>query len=852
MTREAPATGTPEEKAPSAEQRWSPLRLLSGMVPWIGQHRFISFLIAVAAVVSVVIPLGLYALHVRNLAPAIGETLAEALRLLDERSLGKARELAKELVGSPHLANNEMGGPAFVLGAATTYEAECCIDSQFRAHLYVSAEKYLAVAREHGFPPGREAEGMFLLGTSLYYSRQRHKSLSVLDEALRLGGPHTVEIHQLLTHLHYQDAEPDLDMALQHIQQYLDIEHLSEIQRDDGLLLHSQILFDAARHGESRDALESMSSAEHVRAESLILKGRLLLCDGDRAAQQNSPNAQKTATRLYNDALQVFREVQTTRSVPDQSTRRSAYLIGVAYRKLEDYRAAHKQFDRTSHSYYQSEETVIAGLEKAEMLRRLQRDDEAIEAYREALQTAGPGETFENNWISLSRFVARVRKAYDDYLAAGQYEPAVALARSLSPTMPPSRSLKLLAGAQQAWASSLAREASQLSYDESAEKLREMAAIHRDLGATHERLARFRFATREYPQDVLQSAESFLAGGDFSAAARQYRKFLKGEPTARNANALVGLGQALMSLNRVDEAVRQFRECIEFHEKDPAVYRARLLCAEALMRQNKNDGARQLLDDNLYHSELTPQSTEWRDSLYKLGQINYEESSSGIVQTGLQTIDHQDSAALKEKIKQLELNNDTLQQAIQYLREAVERYPVAPQAVRARYTLGEAYRLSAKLPQAKTETTEIATTKEVLRKEVLANLRRALEVYTSLIEDLTAQQGQRKLSELERTVQRNCYFARGYALDDMGGRDEEAIAAFLDATSRYQRRPEAIEAFAEIASLYRKRDRPLEARGILEQAIEILNRMDPRAEFHHTTRFSRQEWVQYLDWLHTL
>ena len=84
------------------------------------------------------------------------------------------------------------------------------------------------------------------------------------------------------------------------------------------------------------------------------------------------------------------------------------------------------------------------------------------------------------------------------------------------------------------------------------------------------------------------------------------------------------------------------------------------------------------------------------------------------------------------------------------------------------------------------------------------------------------------------------------------GRCQEAIDAFQDATSRYQRRPETMEAFVEIASCYRQLERPLEAREILAEAKDLLDRMDEQTDFRKTTRFSREEWTEYLNWLVTL
>ena len=61
------------------------------------------------------------------------------------------------------------------------------------------------------------------------------------------------------------------------------------------------------------------------------------------------------------------------------------------------------------------------------------------------------------------------------------------------------------------------------------------------------------------------------------------------------------------------------------------------------------------------------------------------------------------------------------------------------------------------------------------------------------------------------------------------GRYEEAIEAYRNATTRYQHHPEALEAFVQIAVCYRRLERNLEARGTVEHAKLVLNRMDSDA-----------------------
>jgi tetratricopeptide (TPR) repeat protein len=135
-----------------------------------------------------------------------------------------------------------------------------------------------------------------------------------------------------------------------------------------------------------------------------------------------------------------------------------------------------------------------------------------------------------------------------------------------------------------------------------------------------------------------------------------------------------------------------------------------------------------------------------------------------------------------------------------------------------------------------------------LTKEIHQDLQAALGVYDRLLELLNQRQDKSALSELEQATMRNCYFARADVTFDLEQFDE-AITAYFSATNRYHDRPESLEAFAQISRCYRELGRPVEARGALEQARVVLKRIPADADFPSTTRYDRDEWITYLDWL---
>jgi TolA-binding protein len=190
------------------------------------------------------------------------------------------------------------------------------------------------------------------------------------------------------------------------------------------------------------------------------------------------------------------------------------------------------------------------------------------------------------------------------------------------------------------------------------------------------------------------------------------------------------------------------------------------------------------------------------------------------------------------------------QEAIRTLSEAVQRYPQSSRSIEARYRIAEAHRHSAKLPRKRRAIVTIAASQAALTRQMQDELQAAIERYNELITRLS-EQPDTLHGPTEGAVLRNCYFGRADALFDLEKYDD-AIAAYSAATNRYQHDPESLEAYVQIASCLRRMGRISEARGTLEQAKVVLQRIRPDADFARTTRLARQDWIPLLDWLRTL
>ena len=307
---------------------------------------------------------------------------------------------------------------------------------------------------------------------------------------------------------------------------------------------------------------------------------------------------------------------------------------------------------------------------------------------------------------------------------------------------------ELRAGVFSAWGETLL----QASRDTSADALQDETNAKRYFrlaGDEFTRLARTRAGSRFYVEDLWQAADHYYRGGSYSRASRVLREYLRNEARRRNPIALARLGECLLAMGRVDEALLVFGECIEFHRKDAASYSARLLAAHAYLEKELPDKAEEMLLANL-SGELAPSSMEWRDSLFALAEMYYQ------------------------------MRRD--QDAIPKLEECVRRYPQDPRSIKARYYLAEIHaRIAWDNIMSSYNRRDDTHSSAVVRDHLL----RALGYYRQVQSDLDAQWETGEPSEESRKILRNTYFGIGSVCYHLG-RFSEALTAYTSITNRFQ------------------------------------------------------------------
>ncbi|MBN1909853.1 MAG: tetratricopeptide repeat protein [Pirellulales bacterium] len=793
---------------------------LGHLVDWAKGHRLMAAIASLVVMVALSGALVLVVMLWPSGDPYSDVTLDMALEALKSRDLDQARTWAGALAKRGDLTVDEAGGPAYIFGAASFDDAEDSWTKDKRL-AYLLAARYLEAARDRGFPPGYEAKGLLLLGKSLYHSDQLAAAQPALQEALETNTDKKIknEIRFLLADTEMRDAVPKPKEALENNTEYLKYRFLSKVQRDQGLLQRAKILLQLGEIAKCVETMNSIPEESTVQAQVTVLRGRVLMREARELKAKPDATAEERAAarRRYDAAIKTLRSAQGADTLTNVATRQAMYLIGVCLIELGDTRAAVDQFQRMRTVFPDSPEAFAADVQEAELNRIQGRDEAAMAAYRRVLKGVTDPDEFNNPWFTISEIRTRVMVAYNDYQRTNHFEDALKMTRMMYPLFPRERAMELTAQTYRKWGETLVAQAAHVPPSKAAPLLKEGRLRLREAGRAYVFLAKVHIASSAYADDLWNAAESYLDGHAYSEAVRVLREYLSNESRRRNPRALVGMGEAMLALGKIDEAIASLNQCIEFHPTDASSFRARLLASQAYREIGEPDQAEKLLKDNLNGEGITPKSTVWLDSLFELGELMHE--------TG------------------------RFSEAIRRLEEMVARLaqePKSSRAIMARYLIADSYRRSAQAARAKLYRDLVENARMTQTREIQELLNSALKQYEAVKELLATRRETMELTPLEEQILRNCYFAIGDTLFDLG-EYEEAIKAYSLIANRYQARPEVLEAYLQLYHANRRLGRPLQARRALQHARVVLQRMNKNVSFTETTNSTRQQWATLLD-----
>ncbi len=792
-----------------------------------------------AAVVVLGAAVSWYFLHDTRPEPPV--LLARALDCLKDRDNAEAtveaRRITSELDALHYRDPEFLGAIPYILGVIEFRKAQQQTDRE-RIESLRAAANHLERAAE-GLDAKHRVDGLFTLGIAL----------SALGNVAAAQEPLQKVVHDLQSDKTPTPPSEFFEAAAALQDGYLDVhtpaalmaairlndavlakKNLEPAERDRTLLRRAQA-FVALHDGEqARAAMSQVSNEASARQGTVLIR-----------AQVNM------AERRFKEARVDLEALSNIAGLDNLYPRQALYLLGVSYEADRDYENALRRYGDVVRRYPDTQEGLAGNVRRAELLRKAQRWEEALDAYVKSLERV-PSTGFANRWLQLDDFRRYVLAAFEDFKRTRAYEFAIELARHMRPLFPPKNAFEALervAAANELWSTQLDSEISKSPFVAREARMPEVLERWKTSGKAYADLAEALHESPKYADVLWISSEHYRKGHDFQNALVQMTRYINTQPKQRLPLAYVRRGEILMDLGRFDEALDHFERVLAEFPTDIAAFAAMYLVGVCEVERNKADKAVAAWQRVLHEPHLDPSANEWQASLFALGRIQYEIAMTmkpeappeGAPAAGPAQELRARSAAAYER----------LDDAINRLEEFVARYPNRLEAPEARFLLAKALRDRAVLPRLRLKKAETDNARKELQAEIRRQLNEAQNQLEILIESLQAKESAGLLDLLGQRMLRDAYFERAhnlYAMDKF----ERAIEAYTSAANRYVEDPNVVLAYIQMANCYDRLGKPLDARGVAIQAMLIHKNLSEKIFTQDKTLMNRDEWRTWLEW----
>ncbi|MBI3864708.1 MAG: tetratricopeptide repeat protein [Planctomycetia bacterium] len=739
----------------------------------------------------------------------------------DRKLLSSARRIALALQEKGYQDRKFPSGVSFVLGMCAFREA-IAYDDVGRDQRYLTAATYLSEVPRQSIPEERRPEWAFAAGISLYRIGRPDEAQPLLKDAVDTYPEGKHEAGLLLTQV-YMDGRSRQNMkaALELNSDLIADATLRADDRDTAWLQRAQILLALDRRDESIQALDNVSKEKGTHA-SHILMAQTKMADGK-----------------FREAIEILaplsREVGLERAYPAQAL----YLMGTCADQLGELENAVVHYLRTTERYGQTHEGLASRLGAASALRRLGRNEEALELYATVLRSVTRPKSFRNRWLSLKRLQEMVIEAWNSWMEHHDYGDAIFLADVMSPAIPYEQAVELMARANQRWAEHLEAELAKVPADRYAAHKAKLEERWRLAGRAYARLAENSHATADYYNALWTSAEDYTKGHDYPSAIENLNQFIENRLSSLLPLALVHRGQCHLNLDRLDDAMHDFEEAISNNPTDPVAFQARYLVGRCHLEHNDPDQAELAWRKILDSPDLAPTAVEWRTALYSLGKLLYDTADLARRKALQQAVPGQ-APAYEQQTAILA----RFDEAILRLEEFRDRYPAMAETVEVRFLLAQALQRSSGIATGPLETDNA---RNEFRRQMHERLDRAIRELQQLQALLKSKLAAGQLDESGQGMLRTCFFDIPNCLFLLE-RYEKAIAAYSTYAGSYQHEPDSLIAYIQMANCYERLGKLAEAHSTLAQAQLILKQLPDNAFSTTTVAMSRTEWQRWLDW----
>lgn len=776
-----------------------------------------------------------------------------AMDKLKEGKFGDARIEISAAMAKGELTQEEENKAYYIMGRSVAGEAEEEEEKDKRQGLYYFASRYLLEAFHRGFDPEYKVEGTFYLAKTTFECGRKTPSLPYFQEVVESSDSKYRPISQTyLARIYLEDPYLEKKRGRDHIDEYLKNENLTTNEKDQAQIIKARLFYAESKLDEALESLANANPTSKVRAEEQLLRGQVMLkqalaeLEGQQAADADFVLADNIKEMLKKAATE-FRKAQATGASNSELVTQARFCEGICQLNLSDFARAQELFSDVRRDNVDPHLAVAAGIEEAELNARQNKVDDAFNGYMLALLDGSRLGDLNSQWIDSKAIEKKVTRFIETLIEGKKFDEGLSLSKRMWPPLSRDEGMRMQAWVRENWARDYLASSETKEGEERLKLKSQASAQYREAATAHYKLAQLRKGEPTYLQHLSDSAESNYLGHDYERSINIFKQLLEADVANRQPFYLIRIAESQLAAGNFDESLEMLNKCIAQYPTDPSTYKARLISSRIFLELRKIPEAKQMLLDNLESDILTPQSIEWRESLLAMGRTLFHEALELEAQSRSLGVDSEDTIQKEEGLKVLETSHVLFQEAIRKLQEARQRYGDDPRIEEYRYLLAESYRQSAKWPIKKLPTIAVATARAGLQEQARTDLAHALEHYTTVISHLSNLQEKPILTDIEKKLLRNSYFARADILYDLEDYSK-ALEAYSSAANQYNDRPECLEAFVRMFSCHRKLKQDQNARTVLAQARLFLDeKIDPNLDFAKTTRYSRDQWRNLLD-----
>jgi len=341
-----------------------------------------------------------------------------------------------------------------------------------------------------------------------------------------------------------------------------------------------------------------------------------------------------------------------------------------------------------------------------------------------------------------------------------------------------------------------------------------------------------------YADALWRGIDAYDRAGNLLAAISALELFVAERPgDALAPEALLRLGKTYQAAGMFEKSIAAYQKLQLLNPQTLAAIKSAVPLAQAYMSKGPAafaDAERVLMSVIENNAQVTPDSNEFRQAVFELGNLFYR--------TG------------------------RFEDAVVRLDEFSARYPNDPRQGQLRFLMGDSYRKSAQLladraatlEQGKSPNVAGVTLSEQGKASALAGdtadqlelmvarrdrLRKSRDYFGEVV-DLFRNDPPR--NDVDKLYLKLSHFYRADAAFDLG-EYEEAVRLYDAAAFRYQDDPSSLAAYVQIVNAYVALGRVDDARTANERARWMLRRM-PGDAFEDAGVLPRQYWEQYLGW----